>query len=453
MGCSFEQQRDSPAIRQSLDRIIGCCGKTFVDGWLPACAAKVKACGSAVVQVSYRAGAGSLEAVEASTAAINYLRSFSARGFTGVVVYENGGSIRYEREEAVMKKLSLAFFFMLSFAIIFAPGVAFAEDSLVAAQSDSQTLYLGAPEGENPILGAVVTINGVKSGTATYTDTSSYMKKSGFLRLDNLVADSIYIMSSYSKSDWFSSFTIAFDGTSVLKSGISSFGHFGEGFLLAGPGTLKITNAEYGILASGPHDTDEPACMTFLGGKVIVKSPSTYGICMENGDIALYEGALSVQQAGKNGIVALSYPLYGDWYGGRIAVGEDFALSCTVKNPKRYSPFSADSVYRYDLKNNPMTVKAKTVTFKSSQVKKKSQSVKASKAFTVKKAKGAVTYAVSKYITAGAKGKIKVSKSGKVTVKKGTAKKTYKLKVKVTAAGNFNYMAKSKTVTLKVKIR
>ena len=45
-------------------------------------------------------------------------------------------------------------------------------------------------------------------------------------------------------------------------------------------------------------------------------------------------------------------------------------------------------------------------------------------------------------------------KTGKVTVKKGLKKGTYKVKVKVRAAGNSNYKASGwKTVTFKVKIK
>ena len=50
--------------------------------------------------------------------------------------------------------------------------------------------------------------------------------------------------------------------------------------------------------------------------------------------------------------------------------------------------------------------------------------------------------------------KISVSaKTGKVTVKKGLKKGTYKVKLRVTAAGSANYMAVSKTVTFKVKVK
>ena len=100
-----------------------------------------------------------------------------------------------------------------------------------------------------------------------------------------------------------------------------------------------------------------------------------------------------------------------------------------------------------------MIAKAKTVTFNASKVKAKAQTVKASKTFAVKKAKETVTYKATKNVTKNAMKKIKVAKNGKVTVKKGTKKGAYKLRVKITADGDSAYKAKSKTVTLVVKVK
>ena len=97
---------------------------------------------------------------------------------------------------------------------------------------------------------------------------------------------------------------------------------------------------------------------------------------------------------------------------------------------------------------NPMKVSAKSPAVKASAVKSKAQSIAASKAFTVTKAKGKVTYKK----TSG-NAKITVSKAGKVTVKKGLKKGTYKVKVKVRAAGNAKYNALTKAVVLKVRVR
>ena len=74
---------------------------------------------------------------------------------------------------------------------------------------------------------------------------------------------------------------------------------------------------------------------------------------------------------------------------------------------------------------------------------------KRSKAIKVSGAKGTVTYA-----KAGGNKKIRINKkTGKITIKKKLKKGTYKLKVKVKAAGNSKYKAATKTVTVKIKVK
>ena len=96
----------------------------------------------------------------------------------------------------------------------------------------------------------------------------------------------------------------------------------------------------------------------------------------------------------------------------------------------------------------PMTVKARTATVKYAKVKAANQTLAVTKVLTVAKAQGKVTY---KKVSGNAKVTIN-AKTGKVTIKKGLAKKTYSIKVKVTAAGNANWKSGSKTVTFKVKV-
>lgn len=104
-------------------------------------------------------------------------------------------------------------------------------------------------------------------------------------------------------------------------------------------------------------------------------------------------------------------------------------------------------------KVNPISVKGGTVRVSASKVKKKAQTIKASKAFSVKKAKGKVTYQVKKELTEKASKYLKVAKDGKVTVKKGTKKGTYKLSVKISAKGDKTYQKASKTATLTVTVK
>ena len=95
-------------------------------------------------------------------------------------------------------------------------------------------------------------------------------------------------------------------------------------------------------------------------------------------------------------------------------------------------------------KANTITAKGKTVTAKT----KKNTTFTKAQAFTVKNAKGAVTFKKS-----SGNAKITVAKAGKVTVKKGLKKGTYKVKVKVTAAGNTTYKAKTVSATVTVKVK
>ena len=99
---------------------------------------------------------------------------------------------------------------------------------------------------------------------------------------------------------------------------------------------------------------------------------------------------------------------------------------------------------------NPMTVKGKTVRLKPAALKKKAQSVKLSKALVVQDAEGKVSYKLAVVDKSTKKFTLTASK---LTVKKGTPKGTYKLTVKVTAAGNSTYKAATKTTKITVTIK
>lgn len=96
---------------------------------------------------------------------------------------------------------------------------------------------------------------------------------------------------------------------------------------------------------------------------------------------------------------------------------------------------------------NTLTVTGKTATVAYKRVKKANVVLQCSDVLTVKNAQGSVTYKKK----SGDEG-ITISKTGTVTVKKGTSKGTYKVKVKVTAAGNNNYNKVTKVVSFKVVV-
>ena len=100
---------------------------------------------------------------------------------------------------------------------------------------------------------------------------------------------------------------------------------------------------------------------------------------------------------------------------------------------------------------NPLKISAKSATVKYSKVKNAAQNLTVTKVITfTKKGQGTMSYT-----KASGNSKITINKkTGKVTVKKGLKKGTYKVKVKVKAAGNSNYKVSAvKTVTFKIIVK
>ena len=141
-------------------------------------------------------------------------------------------------------------------------------------------------------------------------------------------------------------------------------------------------------------------------------------------------------------------------YHGQIA--QDMHIVGSVDEAPAY-PSQYDTGSGNEPSENPIKVSGKKPTVKYARLKKKTQTIKASSAFSVKNAIGNVTYKVKTY-DKKAKKKITVSSSGKVTVKKGLKKGKYTLKVNVTDKGGagkdgITYKPKTVTVTLKVTVK
>lgn len=132
---------------------------------------------------------------------------------------------------------------------------------------------------------------------------------------------------------------------------------------------------------------------------------------------------------------------------GRKNAGK-YKVTVTLKG--NYSGTASKS-FKINKASNPLKIKAKSATVNHRALKKKNQTLSISKviAFT-KKGQGSLTYAK-------ASGNKKISidkKTGKVTIKKGLKKGSYKVKIKVKAAGNNNYKpSPMKTVTVKIIVK
>ena len=97
---------------------------------------------------------------------------------------------------------------------------------------------------------------------------------------------------------------------------------------------------------------------------------------------------------------------------------------------------------------NPMKVKTVKRAVWQSSVQKKAVTVKPPLKF-VKKAQGTVTYTK----TSGPKNFVVNKKTGKVTIKKGTKRGTYTIKIKVRAAGTKTYKATTKTIKATIVVK
>lgn len=192
-----------------------------------------------------------------------------------------------------------------------------------------------------------------------------------------------------------------------------------------------------------------------------VKAPSTISLAAQTktytGKAIAYTG--KVTKSGSTGKVTFAY--YSDAKctkavkAAYVKKAGTYYVRATVAADANYEKATSKAVKLTIAKaKNPITVTGKAATVKYSAVKTKAQALGVSKVATIAKAQGTKTYKVTKWTTAKAKKYISVNaKTGKVTVRKGTPKGTYKFKLRVSAAGNANYKAGSKTVTVKIVVK
>ena len=109
-------------------------------------------------------------------------------------------------------------------------------------------------------------------------------------------------------------------------------------------------------------------------------------------------------------------------------------------------------------KTNTLKAKGRKIKAKFSKLKKKTLKYKKTKGIKVTAPKGKVTYkrikvTAKKKLLKQAKTKIKVAKNGKITLKKGLKKGTYKVRIRVSAKGNKYFRAGKKVVTVRIVVK
>ena len=126
-------------------------------------------------------------------------------------------------------------------------------------------------------------------------------------------------------------------------------------------------------------------------------------------------------------------------------------VSIFHENDEFYDIAAGTYDYTFQKESNPLKVSGKKAKVKYKKLKKKTQTLAASKVINgLGTARGKKTF-----VKKSGNKKIKINKyTGKVTIKKGLKKKTYKVKISVKAAGNQGYNPSStKTVTIKIKVK
>lgn len=206
--------------------------------------------------------------------------------------------------------------------------------------------------------------------------------------------------------------------------------------------TLSVTTATKTVKASDlkkSAKTIKPLTITKQRGNVKVAKVSS------GSSSAIYSKA-SVNE--KTGAVTLKKGSYS-------AGTYKLVLKVTASGDANYSEKSVTKTAKIIIQGkdeNTVKVSTKSKDLKSGKLAGKKTTVKL---VTVKNAKGKVKIVkVKSGTTKSLYKKIKVNKkTGKITFKKGSYKKgNYKIKLKVTAAGNDSYKSKSVTVTVKLRI-
>ena len=202
----------------------------------------------------------------------------------------------------------------------------------------------------------------------------------------------------------------------------------------------------YDIVVSGDAAQGNYS-VTFVGSKFTIKPLSIADGVVSGLSAKTYTGKAITQSPTLTvgGVALVANVDYQAVYANNTNVGE----ATIVFTGKGNYTGTVVAKFKINRKAGSITIKAKKKTFTAKYNVK--TTIKRTKAFKVTKnlSKGKVTY----FKKSGDK-KIVIAKNGKITVKKGLKKKTYKVKVyaKSAAKGNYN-AAQSKTITIKIKVK
>ena len=177
-----------------------------------------------------------------------------------------------------------------------------------------------------------------------------------------------------------------------------------------------------------------------------------YWIVKENGETKYYYGGiLSEYNLISDFPASIIMP---KWGGKDVWVAKvTKKATATAAGKIKYTCKNCGAVKYKAIAKKALIVKAKTAKIKASTLKNKAMTVKKSKALTIKNVKGKLTYSKVSVTKAKYAKKFTVNKkTGNIKVAKGLKKGTYRVKIKVTDAGNKYYAKRTKTATVKIVV-
>jgi hypothetical protein len=211
---------------------------------------------------------------------------------------------------------------------------------------------------------------------------------------------------------------------------------------------IELTTVDASKLGVGSYNLEDLISynhnydVTVTGSVVIEKRNAT--IVMLN-DSKVYDG----KKADVDGLFTIDGAVNGD----DLNVVVNVKGGKAPKNAGEYTLVATANDANYNIETVTATYTVNKAAQKVKKIKPAKKTVAAGKSFKLKAtATGDKNAKVTFKKTSGSK-KISVSKAGKVTVKKGTKKGTYKIKVKATKAATKNYKAASKSRTITVTVK
>jgi len=237
--------------------------------------------------------------------------------------------------------------------------------------------------------------------------------------------------------------TYAGNGTWWALHTFGNCGEFEVNASFVGAINVTVNNATITINKMEAQFVANPVTSTYnVNNYLVITLTDVYGNPLSGEEVTVDLGGVKAYTTDNNGQIRIST---------KSLAAKSYDAKITFNSNDFYVNSSKVVKVTVNKAANPLKVKAKTVTVKFSKLKKKAQKLKVTKVvkFT-KKGQGTLTYKKVK----GNK-KITINKkTGKVTIKKGLKKGTYKVKMKIKTKGNANYKASAfKTITFKIKIK